>query len=406
MVKYFEEGLLSLEDDMENTLDLASFLTTDDGPDELSALEEVGSHVTDPARTVLSAHSRERVFVFPDGRPCARLAEEGDDNGSMSLSDEGEDGVCFVEEEGEAVRVEALSAGHPSPAHVPPTTAVLVAVPWHLDVLLNPEPFANYARANLPFVLPSKQPIEPVDMVARMVRVRKAVQGVRSRLMSVPVAAAAGALSSVGAALAPGEADAETFLAALNPSVQQSLRHPKRPRAAARVCVQIRRTLPKPSLKCPATEVAEAQMVAYGSGGKRSRLPVLQLASFPQASMGRGVRHNVLRNQRLQQRFQSWEEVPVPPSADSGVAVLVTGGVVVGGAMVGPNKDDERGGAAGGSQRRVRTAGCLEWTVADDTEWAGCDAGGSSAAVLDGWPRAARLTPAYDAELIHNWTGE
>ena len=226
-------------------------------------------------------------------------------------------------------------------------------------------------------------------------------------MMCAPVVAAAGALPSVGAALAPGEADAETFLAALDPSVQQSMsmRHPKRPRAVAQTCVQIRRTLPKPTLKCPATEVAEAQMMAYGPVGKRSRWPVLQLASFPQASMGRDVRHKVLRNQRRQQRSQSWEEVPAPPSADSGVAVQVTGGVVVGGAKVGPSKDDERGGAAGGSQRRVRTTGCLEWTAAGDSEWAGCDADGSSAAALEVWPRAARLTPAYDAEVPHIWTG-
>ena len=122
--------------------------------------------------------------------------------------------------------------------------------------------------------------------------------------------------------------------------------------------------------------------------------------------MGRKVRHKVLRNQRLQQRLQSWEENPVPPSADSGVAVLVTGRVVIGGANVGPNKDDERGGAAGGSQRRVRTTGCLEWTAADDSEWAGCNVDGSSAATLGVGPRAACLTPAYDAELLHNWTGD
>ena len=97
MVKYFEEGLLSLEDDMENTLDLASFLTTDDGPDEFSlleevglhVLEEVGSHVTDSARTVRSALSRERGYVLPDGRLSASFVEEGDGRVIMSSSDEG-----------------------------------------------------------------------------------------------------------------------------------------------------------------------------------------------------------------------------------------------------------------------------------------------------------------------------
>ena len=278
-----------------------------------------------------------------------------------------------------------------------------MACPLHLDVTLNAEPFADYARADFPVLLPSQQPTAPVDMVARMGRVRKAVQGVRSLLMSAPFAAAAGALPAVGAALAPGEADAETFLAALAPSVQRILRYPKRPRAATQMCAQIRRTLPKPSLKCPVTEVAEAQMVAYGSGRKRSRLPVLQLASFPQAGMGRSIRHSVLRNQR---RLPPWKEVPAPPSADSGAAVLVTGGVVVGGANVGSNKDDEWDGAEGDSLRRIRTTDGMEWAAVDDDEWAGCDADGSSAATLEVWPRAARLTPAYDAELPHFWTGD
>ena len=101
--------------------------------------------------------------------------------------------MCFVEEDGVAVGVEAFPAGHPFsvPVPVPSTTAGLVACPRHLDVALNPELFANYARANLPVLLPSQQLTKPVDMVAHMGRVRKAVQGVRSLLMSAPFAAAA-----------------------------------------------------------------------------------------------------------------------------------------------------------------------------------------------------------------------
>ena len=44
--------------------------------------------------------------VLPNGRLSSGSIEEGDDNDITSFSDEVEDGVCFVEEDGVAVGVE------------------------------------------------------------------------------------------------------------------------------------------------------------------------------------------------------------------------------------------------------------------------------------------------------------
>ena len=313
LVKYFEEGLLTLDDDMENTLDLASFLTTDDGPDEFTFLEEVGSHVADPERTVRSAHSPERMHALPNGKLSASLVDEEEDG--ASLTDEGDDSASSVHAEGVGVAAVAWTGAFgvvPSVGRLTPVG--LGGCPRHLDSLLNPKPFENYARAGLPVFLPSQQPAKPVDMVARLGRVRRATQSVRERLAGEAVAA--GVPPPVGAAVAPGQVLAQTFLDDLAPSIQQIMRHPKRPRGSAQVPVQVRRSLSKPGPRQPVTEVAEAQMVAYGSGKKRSRVPVLQVASFPQASMARDARHGALHNQR---RPPSWKSATGPggPSQSS-----------------------------------------------------------------------------------------
>jgi len=156
MVKYFAEGILSFDDDAEEALDLASFIDTDDSPEEFSFLEEVGSYVNDPHHTSRSALTITRMHALSRGQLSNSFNTTGIDGGVG-----GEQAVVLMS----------------SHSTAPPVG--MVASEGHHNEFLNPEPYVSYYRSDRNVLLPKDQFHPPLNMVRHLGQVQSTLKKVR-----------------------------------------------------------------------------------------------------------------------------------------------------------------------------------------------------------------------------------
>ena len=156
MVKYFAEGILSFDDDPEDALDLASFVDTDDSPEEFSFLEEVGSYANDPHHSSRSAVVITRMHALSGGRL----------SNSFKTTD-------IEEGAGEGQTAVMMSMDPTAPP------AGMVASGAHHNEFLNPEPFVNYYRSNRDVLLPKELFHPPGNMASHLGKVQSALKKVR-----------------------------------------------------------------------------------------------------------------------------------------------------------------------------------------------------------------------------------